>query len=190
LDQFAAKLNFDQKARLLLEVARGLSAAHDRGLIHRDLKPDNIIVGPDMRPRILDFGLALSIQEAGRQGRGFEGTPLYASPEQVLGKSLTAATDIFSFGSLLFKVLTGRAPFTGSTFSEVLKAIATTAPPFLREFAVGVPEDLQAICLACLAWDAADRPSASDLVLELGRYLVGEPVRLKPKLYDDLLRRS
>src|SRR5207248_4935966 len=123
LDQFAAKLNFDQKARLLLEVARGLSAAHDRGLIHRDLKPDNIIVGPDMRPRILDFGLALSREEATRQGRGFEGTPLYASPEQVLGKPLTAASDVFSFGSLMFKVLTGRPPFAGETLNEVLQAI-------------------------------------------------------------------
>ena len=60
LDRFTAQLNFEQKARLLREVARGLSVAHARGLIHRDLKPDNVIVGPDMRPRILDFGLALS----------------------------------------------------------------------------------------------------------------------------------
>lgn len=190
LDRFSSQLNFEQKARLLREVARGLAVAHQHGLIHRDLKPDNIIVGPDMRPRILDFGLALSLEEANRQRRGFEGTPLYASPEQVLGKTLTVATDIFSFGSLMFKVLTGRPPFAGETFSQVLEAIATTAPPFLRELAVGLPEDLQAICLACLAWDPADRPTASEIAVELGRFLVGEPVRLKPKLYDDLLRRS
>jgi serine/threonine protein kinase len=190
LDRFAAQLNFEQKARLLREVARGLAVAHERGLIHRDLKPDNIIVGPDLRPRILDFGLALSLEEAGRQGGGFEGTPLYASPEQVRGQPLTAGSDVFSFGSLMFKVLTGRAPFTGETPEQVFEAIATTAPPFLREVAVGVPEDLQAICLACLAWDPADRPTASEVALELGRFLVGEPVRLKPKLYDDLLRRS
>ncbi|HEY6166900.1 MAG TPA: serine/threonine-protein kinase, partial [Verrucomicrobiae bacterium] len=190
LDRFAAQLNFEQKARLLREVARGLSVAHARGLIHRDLKPDNIIVGPDMRPRILDFGLALSLDEAARQGRGFEGTPLYASPEQALGKPLGAASDVFSFGSLMFKVLTGKAPFAGDTISQVLEAIASTAPPFLREVAVGVPEDLQAICLACLAWNPAYRPSAETIALELGRFLVGEPVRLKPKLYDDLLRRT
>src|ERR1700690_4326976 len=64
LDRFAAQLSFEQKARLLREVARGLAVAHERGLIHRDLKPDNILVGPDMRPRILDFGLALSLEEA------------------------------------------------------------------------------------------------------------------------------
>jgi serine/threonine protein kinase len=190
LDRFAAQLNFEQKTRLLREVARGLAVAHEHGLIHRDLKPDNVIVGPDLRPRILDFGLALSLEEAGRQGGGFEGTPLYASPEQVRGRPLTAASDVFSLGSLMFKVLTGRPPFAGETASQVLEAIATTAPPFLREVAVGVPEDLQAVCLACLAWDPADRPTASEIALELGRFLVGEPVRLKPKLYDDLLRRS
>jgi serine/threonine protein kinase len=190
LDRFAAQLNFEQKARLLREVARGLSVAHARGLIHRDLKPDNVIVGPDMRPRILDFGLALSLEEANRQGRGFEGTPLYASPEQAKGESLNPASDVFSFGSLMFKVLTGKAPFAGESVSQVLEAIVSTAPPFLREVAVGVPEDLQAICLACLAWNPADRPSAEMVALELGRFLAGEPVRLKPKLYDDLLRRA
>ncbi len=190
IDRFAAQLNFAQKAALLREVARGLSVAHARGMIHRDLKPDNVLVGPDLRPRILDFGLALSLEEASRQGRGFEGTPLYASPEQAMGKPLGTASDVFSLGSLMFKVLTGKAPFAGDSISQVLEAIVSTAPPFLRDVAVGVPEDLQAICLACLAWNPADRPSAEQVGLELGRFLVGEPVRLKPKLYDDLLRRT
>jgi serine/threonine protein kinase len=190
LDRFAAQLSFTQKAQLLREIARGLAVAHKNGFIHRDLKPENIIVGPDMRPRILDFGLALSLEEAGAFKGGFEGTPLYASPEQVRGQPLAAASDLFSFGSLMFKVLTGRAPFAGETVADVFTAIATTAPPFLREVAVGVPEDLQAICLACLAWNPADRPSASEIAVDLGRFLVGEPVRLRPKLYDDLLRRS
>jgi serine/threonine protein kinase len=190
LDRFAAHLHFEQKVRLLREVARGLSEAHARGLIHRDLKPDNILVGPDMRPRILDFGLALSLEEASREGRGFEGTPLYASPEQAMGKPLAAASDVFSFGSLMFKVLTGKAAFAGDTIDRVLEAIVSTAPPFLREVAVGVPVDLQAVCLACLAWNPADRPAAETVALELGRFLAGEPVRLKPKLYEDLLRRA
>lgn len=189
LDRFAARLSYMQKAGLLRDVARGLAAAHARGVIHRDLKPENVMVGPEMRPRILDFGLALTLDEAAKAGRGFEGTPLYASPEQVRGKPLTAASDVFSFGSLMFKVLTGRVPFSGGSLGEVLEAIATTSPPFLRDVAVGVPEDLQAIALACLEWDPAARPTASALVVELGRYLAGEPVRLRPRLYDDLLRR-
>lgn len=188
IDRFSDQLSFEQKARLLRDVARGLAAAHARGVIHRDLKPDNVIVGPEMRPKILDFGLALSLEEASASGRGFEGTPLYASPEQVRGQSLTAASDVFSLGSLMFKVFTGRAPFAGRTVGDVLEAIATTVPPFLRDVAVGVPEDLQAIVLACLAWDPADRPTAGEVGVELGRYLAGEPVHLRPRLYEDLLR--
>ena len=98
-----------------------------------------------MRPRILDFGLALPLAEAGREKGGFEGTPLYASPEQAQGKSLSTASDVFSFGSLMFKVLTGRPAFAGETALQVLEAIASTSPPFLREVALGVPEDLQAV---------------------------------------------
>lgn len=189
LDQFADQLSFEQKAKLLREVARGLAVAHARGLVHRDLKPENILVGPDFRPRILDFGLALSLEEAALQERGFEGTPLYASPEQVRGAPLAPSSDVFSFGCLMFKVLTGRPPFTGTTVREVLEAIASTSPPMLRDVAVGVPEDLQAVCLACLAWEPSARPSASEIGLELGRFLIGEPVRVRPKLYDDVLRR-
>lgn len=190
LDRFAARLNFEQKARLLREVARGLAVAHASGLVHRDLKPDNVLVGPDLRPRILDFGLAVSVAEAARAGRDFAGTPLYASPEQARGEALSAASDVFSLGSLMFKVLTGTTPFAGDTLAQVLTAIGNTGPPFLREVAVGVPEELQAICLACLSGNPADRPAAELVALELGRFLAGEPVQLKPKLYDDLLRRA
>ena len=190
LDRFAAELSFEQKARLLREVARGLGAAHQRGLVHRDLKPDNILVGPDLRPRILDFGLALSLEEAGHLAGEFAGTPLYVSPEQARRLPLSAASDIYSFGAVMFKVLTGRTPHTGKTTREMMEAIATTPPPFLREVAVGVPEDLQAICLACLATDPAERPTADVVAMELGRFLVGEPTRLRPKLYEDLLRRN
>jgi hypothetical protein len=190
LDAFATQLTFDQKARLLREVASGLAAAHRQRLIHRDLKPENIVVGPDMRPRILDFGLSLAIHEASEGVRKFEGTPLYASPEQAKGEALGTASDVFSFGSVMFKVLTGRASFRGATLADVLQAITTTKPPFLREVAVGVPEDLQAICLACLALNPADRPTAEEVGIELGRFLMGEPVRVRPKLYDDLLRQE
>jgi hypothetical protein len=189
IDQFAAGLTFEQRARILHEVARALAAAHQRGIIHRDLKPANVLVTPAMKPIVLDFGLAVSLEEANRSRSRFEGTPLYASPEQAGGKPLTAASDIFSFGSLMFKVLTGATPFNGTTLTEVLERIGKATPPFLRDVAMGVPSDLQAICLACLAAEPNDRPTAEQVVLELGRFLAGEPVRLRPSLYSDILRR-
>lgn len=190
LDRFSEQLQFQQKATLLREVARTLAVAHGRGLVHRDLKPDNVLVGPDMRPRILDFGLALLPEETPAPYGMFAGTPLYASPEQAAGKPLGPSSDVFSFGSMMFKILTGRPPFTGKTVKEVLNALGKDAPPFPREVALGVPEDLQAICMACLAREPADRPTAAEVALELGRFLIGEPVRLRPKLYDDMLRQS
>jgi serine/threonine protein kinase len=189
IDRFVEGLTFEQRARILQDVARALAAAHKRGIIHRDLKPANVLVTPGMKPVILDFGLAVSLREANRTRSRFEGTPLYASPEQASGKALTAASDIFSLGSLMFKVLTGTNAFNGSTLTEVLDAIRASTPPFLRDVAVGVPSDLQAICLACLAADPRARPTAEQVALELGRFLAGEPVRLRPALYSDILRR-
>jgi serine/threonine-protein kinase len=189
IDQFTENLTHHQKARLLQEIARALGVAHGRGIIHRDLKPGNVLVTPGMKPVILDFGLAISIGEGGEMPRHFEGTPLYASPEQVKGEPLTAASDVFSFGTLMFKVMSGRTPFRGANLAEVFRAITEATPPFLRDVAVGIPSDLQAICLACLAAKPADRPTAEEVALDLGRFLAGEPARLRPALYGDILRR-
>lgn len=189
LDHYAGSLTQEQKVRVLQEIARALAVAHRHGIIHRDLKPGNILLTPGLRPVILDFGLALAVGEADELAVGFAGTPLYASPEQVAGAPLTPASDVFSFGSVMFKLLTGRAPFDGATMEEVFGAIRKATPPFLRDVATGVPPDLQAICLACLAADPAERPTAEVVALELGRFLAGEPVRLRPALYGDILRR-
>lgn len=189
IDQFTASLTFEQKARLLQEIARALAAAHRRGIIHRDLKPANVLVTPAMKPVVLDFGIAISTEEGDRTRSHFEGTPLYTSPEQASGRTLSGASDVFSFGSLMFKVLTGRTPFHGESAAEVLEAICTRPPPFLRDVALDVPADLQAICLACFATDPKARPSAEEVALDLGRFLAGEPARLRPALYGDILRR-
>jgi serine/threonine protein kinase len=190
LDKALIGLPFAQRARVLQEVCRALAHAHQRGIIHRDLKPDNILVTPDLRPKILDFGLALSTADQAQSERAaFAGTPAFASPEQAAGQPLSAASDIFSLGSVMFKVLTGRTPFDGRNVREILDAVCTANPPFPRDLANGVPEDLQAITLACLAWDPARRPTAEQLAVELGRFLSGEPVRLRPALYTDILRR-
>jgi serine/threonine protein kinase len=189
IDRYAESLAHQQKARILQEIARALGVAHRHGIIHRDLKPGNVLLTPAMKPIILDFGLAVSFREAGNLPRHFEGSPLYASPEQVKGEPLSAASDVFSFGSLMFKFLTGRAPFEGADVAEVFRAIKEAAPPFLRDVAVEIPADLQAICLACFAAKPEDRPTADEIALDLGRFLAGEPVRLRPALYGDILRR-
>ena len=175
LDQFANSLTQKQKARILQEVASALAVAHRHGIIHRDLKPGNILLTPALRPVILDFGLALAPGEADELTCGFAGTPLYASPEQVNGVPLTPNSDVFSFGSVMFKLLTGRVPFEGATIEEVFGAIRKATPPFLRNVVTRVPADLQDICLACLAADPAERPTAEAVALDLGRFLAGEP---------------
>lgn len=189
IDQALQRSPFDDRARCLRDVCRVLGRAHARGLIHRDIKPENVLVDAALRPKLLDFGLALSSDEVGDRIGSFEGSPFFASPEQASGRVLTTASDIFSFGSLMYKVLTGRVPFPGEQLGAVLQAICTTDPPFLRDVVMGVPDDLQAICLACLSWDPRQRPSALDLEMEFGRFLAGEPVRLRPALYGDILRR-
>ncbi|MFG0317499.1 MAG: serine/threonine-protein kinase, partial [Planctomycetota bacterium JB042] len=131
LDRVAAGLSFRERARLLARVARGLAAAHAAGVVHRDLKPENVLVTPELRPKILDFGLARSADEAGAT-RGFEGTPLYASPEQVRGEPAAPASDVFSFGAVAYRVLTGRVPFERERADDVLRAVLEREPPFPR----------------------------------------------------------
>ena len=190
MDRATANLAWSERARLLSEVARALSVAHANGLIHRDLKPENVLVTPEREVKLLDFGLALSEDEGEGAAGLFQGTPLYASPEQARGEPLTTASDVFSLGALIFKVLTGSAPFPRESTRAVLDAISTENPPFPRDVAEGVPEDLQAICLACLERDPERRPTAVEVHSDLERYLLGEPIRLRPALYRDTLRNA
>jgi len=189
IDRASSPLQVSQKADLLAEVARALGVAHRQGIIHRDLKPQNILVTPELGVRVLDFGLAVSSEdEEERKSDRFEGTPLYASPEQVAGETLTPASDIFSFGSLMYRILTGAAPFDAPTISEIFIGITATDPPFLRGIDSEIDTDLQAICLSCLAKDPADRPGAKEVYEDLLRYRSGESVRLRPALYSDILK--
>ena len=195
LDRAAAALDFRAKARLLESVARALSAAHAHGIVHRDLKPENVLVTAALEPKVLDFGLAIraggAAVGAASSDRGrFVGTPLWASPEQAaMSGDVGPASDVFSFGAVMFAVLTGRPPFDGRTPTEVLGKIRSAEPPFPRTLSPKFPEDLQAICLACLAREPKDRPSALDVADDLARAIAGEPARLRPALYRDLLRR-
>ncbi len=147
-----------QAARIGAAVARALEAAHTRGIVHRDVKPGNVLIGRDGRVKVVDFGIARAIAEAQMTLPGTTlGSVHYFSPEQARGEPTTAASDIFSLGIVLFEMLTGRRPWEGDSAAAV--ALARLSPPvpdpvLLRP---SLPSDLAAIDRKSLALDPADR---------------------------------
>ncbi len=181
---------------IAIEMADGLAHAHQAHVIHRDLKPANVVIRPDGHVKILDFGLAkLSEQEksgasersrlesltaeATREG-WLLGTPAYMSPEQVRGEPLDARSDLFSFGSTLYEMLTGQAPFRGASPAETLTAILRDEPTPASRLHPELPPRLEEILGRCLAKDPAQRyPGASDLAADL-RALASGPAAAAP----------
>ena len=160
----------------LAAVADALAAAHAQGILHRDVKPDNVLLDGGGRPFLVDFGLAREERSTGlTQTAGFVGTPRYASPEQVRGERLTPATDVFSFGALAFEALTARPAFPGGTPLAVQAALLHRDPGWPR--GLRVPPDLRAIVERCLEKRAGDRyPDGRELAGDLARLLRFEPV--------------
>jgi eukaryotic-like serine/threonine-protein kinase len=163
------------------QIAEALGAAHEKGIIHRDLKPENIVVTSDGRVKILDFGLAKLAEEAidvdGNhptprrhitESGIVVGTPLYMSPEQVSARPLDHRTDIFSFGTILYEMLSGRRPFDRETVAETMTAILREDAPPLTKAAPNVPALLDAIVRRCLEKEPRNRfRSAHDLAFDL-----------------------
>jgi len=161
--------------QLALQIARGMTGAHEKGVLHRDLKPDNVMVTPDGIAKILDFGVAKQLSPAeidvpaGAEhvtAQGFIlGTPGYMSPEQAMGRALDPRSDIFSFGVLLYEMATGGKPFTGSAM-DMLIAVArdTPAPPSSKSPRVNA--ELERVILRCMAWQPADRYPTARMVCE------------------------
>jgi len=161
---------------LLHRVASALAAAHARGVIHRDVKPENVLVGRDRRPVLADFGLARDAVPTGMtMTRGFVGTPRYASPEQARGEPLFPSSDVFSFGLLAFETLTGVPPFREAPSGKLLdwiqwRDVAWPARP-------RVPRDVRAVVDRCLEKRAQDRyEDARGVEDDLSRVLRFEPV--------------
>ncbi len=172
------------------DVAEALAYAHGQGIVHRDVKPENLLVDGDGRIYVTDFGLAKAV-DLGPEAAGSRltavgsivGTPQYMSPEQASGQTegLTPATDQFSLGVVLYELLTKRLPFHGKGLRDLLNAITEAEPPPLRKLVPSIPGDLETVCLKALAKRPGERYAATgDFAADLRRFLDGEPIRARP----------
>ncbi|MHC4548508.1 MAG: serine/threonine-protein kinase [Planctomycetota bacterium] len=172
-------------ARIALQAARGLAHAHERGVVHRDVKPSNLLVDRGGRVVVTDFGLARLTDSASLTSTdAIVGTPKYMSPEQILpgARSLDGRTDVYSLGATLFHVVAGRPPFVAPSIQGFIRAILDQRAPSPRKFNRQIPHDLATIILRCLEKGPADRyASAADLADDLERFLAGERIHAKPK---------
>lgn len=181
-------LDLRQACELVIQIARSLHKAHEHGVIHRDLKPANILIDQEGTPFISDFGLAKKVDPALSSKthslhlkREIVGTPAYMSPEQALGsRSLDRRTDIYSLGLMLYELVAGQRPFSGS-LGSILDDIVQQPVPSPRQHNSAIPRPLEAIILRAMAKAPADRfPSAWEFAEDLQRFLDGEPTRTCP----------
>ncbi|WP_437291219.1 protein kinase domain-containing protein [Sorangium sp. So ce406] len=183
LGDAAPTLTVEQKVLLVRDAAEGIHEAHRAGIIHRDIKPGNIMVerGPDGRLKsyVTDFGLARAWSEEATDTGSVAGTPQYMSPEQARGEAgkLDRRADVYGLGAALYAILTGEPPISGDNALDVLCRIGTVEPRPPRAVDPGIPRDLEAIVLKCLEKDRSARyDSARALAEDLERFLSGEAV--------------
>jgi serine/threonine protein kinase len=172
-----------EMASHLAAIAEGVAHAHQHGVLHRDIKPGNILFDPSNTPRLTDFGLAkVADQDLSLTGE-VVGTPFYMSPEQTRASvdASKTGTDIFSLGSVMYECLCLQRPFQGDSFETVAYAIQHKHPRRPTQISAQCPKDLESICLKALQKNPADRyVSAHALALDLMRFLQGEPVMAPP----------
>ncbi len=174
------RFTLDEALGIAMQVASGLDVAHKAGIVHRDVKPENIMLRPDGVVKLLDFGLIKLVERraadaesptlaADGTGAGvILGTARYMSPEQARGLEVDARTDIFSLGAVLYEMIAARSPFEGPTTSDLIAAILHIDPPPLNQFDAGVPPELEHIVQKALRKDREDRyQSVRDLLIDL-----------------------
>jgi tRNA A-37 threonylcarbamoyl transferase component Bud32 len=172
-------------ARYVKIIAEAIHFAHQRGTLHRDLKPQNVLIDAADQPRITDFGLAKIMKDDSRltQSGVVMGSPSYMPPEQAAGRhgDIGPASDVYSLGAMLYEFLTGRPPFHGATALATLRDVMEAEPAAPRRLKADIPPDLETICLKCLEKAPAARyPTARALAEELDRFLKGEPIQARP----------
>lgn len=171
-------LPLEQIIAIGLELADALSRSHHLGIIHRDIKPDNVLLAHDGAPRLADFGTARLLRQDARltQLGDFLGSPAYASPETLRGEEPDSRSDVWSLGATLFELLTGQPPFPGEQILPVFTAILNDQPPDLRQMRPDVPATLANLVGRMLTKDPADRPvSMRQIAAELEAICAGEP---------------
>jgi serine/threonine-protein kinase len=175
-------------AGLIATLAEAISEVHQSALVHRDLKPGNILLTLEGQPKINDFGLAKFLDDGKEMtvSGAIVGTPEYMSPEQAEGKrkKVGPAADVYALGAILYKLLTGDPPFHGDTQLDTVMQVMVEDPLPPHTLASGIPRDLEAICLKCLEKQPHDRyTDARALARDLRRYLRGEAVHARPQLW-------
>lgn len=173
-----------QAAQLVAKLAQALHHAHQAGIVHRDVKPANVLIASDGSPKLADFGLAKRLNEADglTQTGAIVGSLGYMAPEQAAGRTreATPETDVYSLGALLYKLLTGRPPFQGPNQLETINSIVARDPVSIRILQRRVPQDLVTICHKCMEKNPARRyHSAGALAEDLRRYLADEPIQAR-----------
>jgi serine/threonine protein kinase len=187
-------LESDEAASILACVAEGVQSAHDSGILHRDIKPSNILIDAEGIARITDFGLARRLAGPASLTRtgAILGTPAYMSPEQAAGSrgQISAATDIYSMGSVLYHMLTGYPPFEADTPVHVVLQVLEQDPPLPRMVNPKVDRDLEMIALRCLQKPTDLRyPSAAALAADLNAYLKDEPISARSGRFSHIVAR-
>ena len=181
-------LSLEQKVELMEKVVLAVAFLHQHGILHRDLKPANVLVGADLEPKLLDFGLARQVDtDEGRITNigDLMGTPDYFSPEHTRSsESLDSRSDVFSLGTMFYELLVGTLPFRGESMGERMRKIRDVDPVLPRRLNPGLPGDLQNVCLKALEKNPMDRyGSAREMAEDLQRFLAGEKVLASPTTY-------